>query len=148
MPHFNGNTSFTCQICGAQSEMYELYEEQGACSACVCRLANLYARAHFGEPMPEFCAEGEWEAYQEEREALAARSGRSRYTKKPIPQGLRTKVFERDGFRCQLCGAQKDLRADHIHPERHGGPTTLENLQTLCQSCNGKKGARRAAVSP
>lgn len=63
-------------------------------------------------------------------------------TKAVISAGLRTQVFERDAYRCKHCGTHKDLRADHIHPESKGGPTTLENLQTLCAPCNSKKGAR------
>ena len=28
------------------------------------------------------------------------------------------------------------LHVDHIHPRRKGGPTTQDNLQTLCEKCN------------
>lgn len=64
--------------------------------------------------------------------------------RKIIPRALRTSVFERDGYRCQApgCGSWEDLQADHIHPESKGGPTTLENLQTLCRPCNMRKGAK------
>jgi 5-methylcytosine-specific restriction endonuclease McrA len=66
----------------------------------------------------------------------------SAYQKSKIPGSLRTQVFERDAYRCRNCGGWHDLHADHITPESKGGPTTLENLQTLCQTCNLKKGAR------
>lgn len=33
-------------------------------------------------------------------------------------------------------------RADHIKPESWGGETSLDNLQTLCRSCNSKKNNR------
>jgi hypothetical protein len=59
---------------------------------------------------------------------------------------LRKAVLKRDGYRCVKCGANpKDdksvrLEVDHIKPGSRGGPATLENLQTLCFSCNqGKK---------
>ena len=65
-----------------------------------------------------------------------------RYKKAPISPGLRTQVFERDEYRCKHCGTHKNLRADHIYPESKGGATTLENLQTLCHSCNSIKGAK------
>lgn len=59
--------------------------------------------------------------------------------KMPIPNWLRKQVFERDGYRCLHCGATEKLCADHIIAEIKGGPTTLENLQTLCRSCNCRK---------
>ncbi len=65
-----------------------------------------------------------------------------RYKKAPIPNSLRKKVFERDGYRCVLCADWHDLAADHIIPESKGGPTTLDNLQTLCRTCNLRKGSR------
>lgn len=65
-------------------------------------------------------------------------------TKTVIPEGLRWEVFERDGHKCKHCGSGRWLRADHIVPECRGGPTTLDNLQTLCRSCNSRKGARAA----
>lgn len=61
------------------------------------------------------------------------------YVKASIPQGLRTAVYERDMYRCRQCGTHKQLSCDHIIPEVHGGPTSLENLQTLCLPCNKQK---------
>jgi hypothetical protein len=58
-----------------------------------------------------------------------------------VPQVLRTAVMERDLYRCRQCGTHLDLTVDHVHPESLGGETVLENLQTLCRSCNSKKGA-------
>ena len=62
-----------------------------------------------------------------------------KYYKVPIPTTLRWEVFKRDGFRCLVCGSQDHLRADHIIPESKGGQASLDNLQTLCRSCNSKK---------
>lgn len=61
-----------------------------------------------------------------------------------IPHGLRWAVFERDDFRCQHCGTRTSLRADHKIPESAGGSLCMDNLQTLCHSCNSKKGAKQA----
>lgn len=72
-----------------------------------------------------------------ERETLPTRS-----FKQPIPNDLRWAVWERDNFTCRHCGARRDLSVDHIVPESRGGAMALDNLQTLCRSCNSRKGAR------
>ena len=64
------------------------------------------------------------------------------YVKKPIPSKLRWAVFRRDGYCCVKCKSDEDLTADHIHPEVKGGKATIHNLQTLCRSCNSKKGTK------
>ena len=60
--------------------------------------------------------------------------------KKPISRSLRRQVFEADAYRCQHCGTHLNLTCDHIVPESEGGATDFDNLQTLCQSCNSRKG--------
>jgi hypothetical protein len=49
-------------------------------------------------------------------------------------------VFKRDGFKCVMCGYDEDLEVDHITPFSKGGTDDLENLQTLCKTCNIRKG--------
>ena len=55
---------------------------------------------------------------------------------------LRFRVLLRDKFRCQQCGrspathAGVSLHVDHVRAWEQGGPTTYENLQTLCADCN------------
>ncbi len=65
-----------------------------------------------------------------------------RRTKQPIPNAIRKVVFERDAYRCQQCGDWHDLTIDHIHPESKGGTLHIANLQTLCHSCNSRKGTK------
>ena len=87
------------------------------------------------------------------REVLAALSAAGLYQdprlspapppkKAVIAQRLRVQVFERDAYRCVHCGTHKDLSVDHIKPESKGGTLDFDNLQTLCRSCNSKKGAK------
>lgn len=59
-----------------------------------------------------------------------------------IPIEVRTSVYERDGYQCLHCGTTQSLSLDHIHPYSLGGEDIQDNLQTLCLSCNSKKGAR------
>lgn len=51
-------------------------------------------------------------------------------------------VFAWDQYRCQECGAVTNLTVDHKTPISKGGTNELDNLQTLCGSCNSRKGAR------
>lgn len=60
--------------------------------------------------------------------------------------GLRKAVLERDGYRCVVCGmtdAQhkeewgRPITVDHKDKDR--GNNTMENLQTLCLRCHGRK---------
>jgi len=52
------------------------------------------------------------------------------------------KVWDRDGWQCVTCGTHKGLTVDHIVPVSKGGSDDLDNLQTMCGSCNSRKGAR------
>lgn len=123
----NGKTKPLCKICNEKEafESYAHYEpEMVICGACAEKAANSFWKAHSGKwltrPNPP----------------AQPRS------KDFISKALRKSVFERDAYRCQHCGDHKDLCADHIHPESKGGQTVLENLQTLCRSCNSKKGTK------
>ncbi len=55
-------------------------------------------------------------------------------------------MFERDNYRCQMCGRRPattegiELQVDHIVPLAKGGANELEDLQTLCNECNLGKG--------
>lgn len=60
----------------------------------------------------------------------------------PVPLRTRLFVFGRDGRRCTQCGAADDLTIDHVFPRALGGTHDEANLQTLCRSCNSRKGAR------
>ena len=63
----------------------------------------------------------------------------------PINPALRHEVLHRDGYRCLECGAtNKDiqLEIDHIIPVAQGGTDELNNLQTLCMTCNRAKNNR------
>jgi HNH endonuclease len=61
-------------------------------------------------------------------------------------------VFERDKYRCQICGRKTTGKApnprspslDHIIPMSCGGAHSMDNLQCACLTCNARKGARAA----
>jgi hypothetical protein len=55
---------------------------------------------------------------------------------------MRVAVYARDNGLCLHCGATENLSIDHIYPWSKGGLHEMDNFQTLCRSCNSKKGAR------
>lgn len=106
-----------CKICESSPvDNYIENEDSRAqvCSECAEIIANAYRVSVFGD--------GPSKAY--------------------ISKKLRKQVYERDGHKCLACGTESNLTCDHIHPESKGGTTTLDNLQTLCRSCNSKKGVK------
>lgn len=62
--------------------------------------------------------------------------------RRPIATNKRIQIYKRDGFACVYCGSEDDLQIDHIHPVSKGGGNEAGNLQTLCRTCNVKKGDR------
>lgn len=57
----------------------------------------------------------------------------------------RINIFTRDGFRCQYCGKQYEMRQlnyDHVTPRHQGGKTVWENIVTSCYPCNTRKDRR------
>ena len=60
-----------------------------------------------------------------------------------VSDRMRFSIYKRDGYRCRMCGKSgtfATLEIDHIKPIAKGGKSTYDNLQTLCKSCNQKKG--------
>tara|TARA_B100000029_G_scaffold358386_1_gene351207 strand:+ start:61 stop:510 length:450 start_codon:yes stop_codon:yes gene_type:complete len=62
--------------------------------------------------------------------------------RKPIPQNVKDKVWNRDGGKCVECGSNENLEFDHIIPFSKGGANTYRNLQLLCEHCNRSKSDR------
>lgn len=118
--------STECLICGEPQDGLYARHVPGAevCAACAEMVANAYNKAHSGR----------WLTW--------ANPPAGKPKKAKIGRDLARRVYERDAYRCVDCGSYLDLTCDHIKPESLGGPTTFENLQTMCRSCNCRKGAR------
>jgi len=73
-------------------------------------------------------------------------ASRRKKARKAITREKRIEIFERDGYRCVICGASAKtgttLEIDHKIPISKGGTSEDENLQTLCFECNSGKGSR------
>lgn len=80
----------------------------------------------------------DWSAFGDlarQSKSLAPRAGNC------IRPSIRRNVHARCGWICQHCGATdpERLQVDHIVPWSWGGSDDIENLQTLCSSCNSAK---------
>ena len=65
---------------------------------------------------------------------------------------LRRLVAQRAGTRCEYCLINEadtflGCQVDHIISEKHGGPTTPENLAYACAFCNQRKGSDIASLA-
>jgi HNH endonuclease len=70
-----------------------------------------------------------------------ARTKTSSKPSRGIPEHIKRAVNARDKFVCQNCGVQTEfIHYDHKFPFDLGGPTTVENIQSLCPKCNTSKG--------
>ena len=50
---------------------------------------------------------------------------------------VRRAVFERDGYRCVVCGRAGRLEGHHLVALEDGGdPYSLDNVETLCRDCH------------
>ena len=61
-----------------------------------------------------------------------------------VSNKMRFAIYERDGYRCRMCGRgerEVNLEIDHIKPIAKGGKSTYDNLKTLCTECNKRKGS-------
>lgn len=68
-----------------------------------------------------------------------------------INRDVRLAIYDRDGWRCKLCGEPLDMTAlptdpnaptlDHVLPQAHGGTHHPDNLQAAHRGCNAAKGS-------
>lgn len=94
-----------------------------------------------------FCSK---KCYKRNREHVYKSARRARLRGARVELVNSTRVFERDGYRCQLCG-HKTLKSkrgsyhpkapelDHIVPLAAGGEHSYRNTQCACRACNMAK---------
>lgn len=120
---------YECQICSNEASGNFYGTGFMLCVLCADYVANVYTHLRTGK-YATWDIEDPWVTRRKAKR------------KAVITQTLRTQVFERDEYRCIVCTTHTKLTVDHIHPESKGGATELDNLQTLCQSCNSSKGTK------
>lgn len=61
------------------------------------------------------------------------------FHRQSIPNSVRKTVWNRDGGKCSKCGSKDEIEFDHIIPVAKGGPSTVNNIELLCKTCNRSK---------
>lgn len=66
---------------------------------------------------------------------------------------LRRQIVERADNRCEYCMIHQDdaiatHQIDHVIADKHGGPTSAENLALSCMLCNLRKGSDLSSIDP
>lgn len=69
-------------------------------------------------------------------------TSRAHSKRRRISYRTRLRIYERDGYSCVACGSSEELTLDHILALAKGGDNEDENLQTMCRTCNLKKGVK------
>ncbi len=159
-----------CTFCGA---LFYSASRRASCStACDKALARRYARTSKINSKPRIsrtcqrCRATFTPPYGSKRRtycsrkcsrAAAKRGGKSNESRArragvPLDYSVdRIAVFNRDGWRCQICGCSAPKRLngtvhpnapelDHIVPISRGGGHVWSNVQCACRSCNQSKG--------
>jgi len=77
---------------------------------------------------------------------ILASEPRKRFGRRPLPCGLRKRIFARDGAVCRYCQTTDGpFHIDHILPVARGGTDREENLCVACAPCNFAKSAKVGA---
>lgn len=127
----------------------EKAKEQHTSKTVQCRQCKTVFRTRYGDTRSVFCSKACARASREPGNfrRRARNHGVTHEHVNPL------KVFERDGWRCQICGkdtpqSRRGSRMsnapelDHRIPMSCGGPHSYENVQCTCHSCNQEKSNR------
>lgn len=146
-----------CVVCNERFEgrLGSLYCDDG------CRIASRYEKRMFeckecgcsvetsyGDKRSAFCSN---ECSKRYDRRIRRKMERARLRSVKVEAVDPIKVFDRDGWRCQICGKKTpkskrgsiDERApelDHIVPLSVGGEHSYANTQCACRQCNARKG--------
>lgn len=99
------------------------------------------------------CASSVRKEQKRKHRRIGKSARRARIRNAPMDRIDPIEVFERDKWKCHLCGRHtpKRLRGsiedaapelDHVIPLALGGSHTLANVACACRACNGRKGAK------
>lgn len=135
-----------CDDCGPERWRWSLSGRK--CKCC----GSEFTAEYTGGKATDYCSP-KCKATAKKASAKAGKAARRARTRGLVAEIIDPiKVFERDGWRCGICGRKthKGKRGsyhprapelDHIIALANGGTHTWRNVQCSCRECNGRKGA-------
>lgn len=149
----NGNQKICSPACGARRAervRTEKCRQEHAPRRFDCLECGSSHETVYGAPRSVFCSH-QCARRNLKRAQRSAERARLRLASVEVVNPI--KVFDRDGWRCQICKAKTPRRLrgsyssrapelDHIVPLAQGGLHSYANVQCTCRSCNGTKSNR------
>jgi 5-methylcytosine-specific restriction endonuclease McrA len=118
-----------------------------------CRECGTSVVREYGDKRKVFCSDRcsrRWSVRERGRRVGHGHRARARYFGVPYEPVNIKKVYERDGYKCRICGGRIDMKAntpahnsksiDHIIPMSRGGGHLWANVQAAHFGCNARKG--------
>lgn len=146
----NGSQLYCTRDCGERARRHVLVvAANDNAQSLNCRECEKQFTPLYGDKRKEFCSKA---CSTRTFKRIQRRVERARLRVAKVENVDPTKVFERDGWRCQLCGIKtpRKLRGtiepnapelDHIMPVSLGGEHSYANTHCACRECNIAKGA-------
>lgn len=142
-----------CKTCKEVKPISDFYKHKDTkdgcfpeCKECNIKRANAWQKANWDKKL-----ENDRKFWHRHRDKLIIESKKDRDIREY--SGNRYKTLERDGYKCVNCGMSweqhleiynSELNVDHIDRDRKNN--SLDNLQTLCLVCHGKKHSEEGSV--
>lgn len=115
-----------------------------------CKECGAHWQTQYGDKRYLFCSES---CSVKNARRIRRKMDRARLRRAQVERVDPIKVFDRDAWRCQICGRKtpRERRGsinsnapelDHIVPLSVGGEHSYRNTQCACRSCNASKGSQ------
>jgi hypothetical protein len=141
---------FCSRGCGIAANNRRKQEAARDRSARPCKACGVAFAPSYGDCSRVICSDECREEWDRRRKSGKTHVRRAKHFGVASEHIDREAVFERDGWRCKICGVATPRAAigtnfdnrpelDHVTPMSLGGPHTWANVQCACHECNAAK---------
>lgn len=137
-----------CRKAKARQDNYNMNKARKVLKERPCKECGGMFTPEYGNKKRDFCSDV---CLKRNQRRQRKQKERARMRGAKVEEVKAMEVFDRDGWRCQLCKAKlkrkdrgtfKDMapELDHIVPLSKGGEHSYRNTQCVCRKCNSEKG--------